>query len=58
MTKMSNKEKADSEKEVLDIEGQKWLIMHPDMMQWVESHIEMVEWMTEAVKYPPRSDCG
>jgi len=51
-------EKAKGGEEVLDIEGQKWLLMHPEMEQWVDSHMEMVEWMTEAVKFPPRSDCG
>ena len=65
---MDNKEKADkydelvekakSGEEILDIEGQKWLLMHPDMGQWASMHKEMVEWMTEAVKFPPRSDCG
>ena len=51
-------QRANSGEEILDIEGQKWLLMHPDMTQWVDSHIEMVEWMTEAVKFPPRSDHG
>jgi hypothetical protein len=65
---MNDKEKADkydellkkasNGEEVLDIEGQKWLLMHPDMKTWVESHAEMVEWMTEAMEFPPRSDCG
>ena len=50
--------KANSGEEVLDIEGQKWLLMHPDMQNWVDAHADMVEWMTEAVKFPPRSDCG
>jgi hypothetical protein len=51
-------EKSNGGEEVLDIEGQKWLLMHPDMQQWIESHMEMIEWMTESTKYPPRSDCG
>ena len=55
---MNDKEKADKYEEVIDIEGQKWLLIHPDMQQWVDSHTEMVEWMTEAVKFPPRSDYG
>tara|TARA_Y100000310_G_scaffold335376_1_gene417272 strand:- start:648 stop:845 length:198 start_codon:yes stop_codon:yes gene_type:complete len=50
--------KAKDGEEVLDIEGQKWLLMHPDMEQWVDTHTEIVEWMTEAMKFPPRSDCG
>jgi len=54
---MNDKEKATKE-EVLDIEGQKWLLIHPEMKEWVESHTDMVEWMTEAVKFAPRSDCG
>ena len=44
--------------EVLDIEGQRWLRMHPEMENWAESHAEIVEWMTDAMKFPPRSDCG
>ena len=65
---MNDKEKADRyddlvEKsgngdDVIDIEGQKWLRVHPDMERWVDSHADIVEWMTEAVKFPPRSDCG
>ena len=51
-------EKANSGEDVLDIEGQKWLLIHPNMRQWVESHADMVEWMTEVVKFPARSDCG
>ena len=50
--------KAQGGEEVLDIEGQKWLLIHPEMERWVESHTDMVEWMTEAVKFPARSDCG
>jgi len=66
--KMNNKEKAtkydeflaktNSGEEVLDTEGQKWLLFHPEMKDWVDSHEEMVEWMTEEVKFAPRSDCG
>ena len=65
---MNNKEKVDKydelikkakeDEEILDIESWKWLLMHPDMVEWAESHSEMVEWMTEAMKFPPRSDCG
>ena len=51
-------EKSGNGDDVIDIEGQKWLRIHPDMQQWIESHAEMVEWMTEAVKFPERSDCG
>jgi len=51
-------EKARDGNRVVDIDGQKWLLMHPDMEQWVDSHVEMVEWMTEATRFPPRSDCG
>ena len=50
--------KANSGEEVLDIEGQKWLLIHPEMENWMHSHADMVEWMTEAVKFAPRSDCG
>ena len=60
---MNNKEKADKYDElvdrsdngddIIDIEGQKWLRIHPEM-----ERSDMVEWMTEAVKFPPRSDCG
>ena len=51
--------KASSGQDVIDIEGQKWLRMHPDMERWVDSNSEMVEWMTEANKHrTPRSDCG
>ena len=55
---MDNKEKTNSEEEALDVEGRKWLLIYPDMATWVERHSEMVEWMTEAVRFPPRSDCG
>ena len=55
---MNDKEKAAKHEEILDIEGQKWLLMNPEMERWVESHTDMVEWMTEAVRFPPRSDCG
>ncbi len=65
---MNSKEKADKYDElveksgngddIIDIEGQFWIRMHPEMERWVESHTDMVEWMTEAVKFPPRSDCG
>ena len=43
---------------VIDIEGQRWLRIHPEMERWAEKNSEMVEWMTEAMKFPPRSDCG
>lgn len=49
---------SDSGDSVIDIEGQKWLRMHPEMEKWVETHSDMVEWMTEATKFPPRSDHG
>ena len=68
LQKMNDKQKADKyddlvEKsgngdDVIDIEGQKWLRMHPNMDKWVDYHADMVEWMTEAMKFPPRSDCG
>jgi len=44
--------------DIIDIEGQEWIRIHPEMKSWVESHADMVEWMTEAMKFPPRSDCG
>jgi len=47
-----------NEEEVSDAQAQKWLILYPDMQSWVETHSDMVEWMTEAMKFPPRSDCG
>ncbi len=66
--KMNDKDKADKYDElveksgngedVIDIEGQKWIRMHPEMKHWVESHADMVEWMTEAMQFPPRSDHG
>ena len=43
---------------VIDIEGQKWLLVHPEMQRWVEINSDIVEWMTEGVKFAPRSDCG
>ena len=43
---------------VINIDGQKWLRMHPEMERWVDTNADMVEWMTEATKFPPRSDCG
>ena len=44
---------------IINIEGQKWLRMHPEMERWVDSNSDMVEWMTEANKHrTPRSDCG
>ena len=65
---MNDKEKADkydelikkasSGKKVIDIERQKWLLVHPEMKEWAESHTDMVEWMTEEVKFAPRSDYG
>ena len=50
--------KSNSGDDVIDIEGEKWVRIHPEMKQWAESHADMVEWMTQAVKFPPRSDCG
>ena len=50
--------KAKSGDSVIDIEGQKWLRIHPEMQQWAEYNAEMVEWMTDVIKFPPRSDCG
>ena len=50
--------KAQSGKWAMDADGKKWLLMHPDMEDWVEYHPDMVEWMTEATRFPPRSDCG
>jgi hypothetical protein len=65
---MNDKEKAKKWDEVLkksaggddiiDIEGEKWVRMHPEMQNWADTHAEMIEWMTQAVKFPPRSDCG
>ena len=65
---MNDKEKADKwdslvaksgdGDRVIDIEGQKWLRLHPEMERWVDVHSDMVEWMTDAVQFPPRSDCG
>ena len=50
--------KSNNGDDVIDIEGEKWLRIHPEMKQWAESHADMIEWMTQAVKFPPRSDCG
>mgnify|MGYP000630888359 CR=1 FL=1 len=50
--------KSDNGDDIIDIEGQTWLRIHPDMQRWVDFHTEMVEWMTEVVKFPARSDCG
>tara|TARA_R110002110_G_scaffold159686_3_gene357668 strand:- start:178 stop:345 length:168 start_codon:yes stop_codon:yes gene_type:complete len=47
-----------NEEEALDPEGDKWLIVYPNMQEWTETHSDMVEWMTETTKFPPRSDCG
>ena len=65
---MNDKEKADKYDELvekssngddtIDIEGQKWIRMHPEMEAWVNMNKDMVEWMTEVGKYPPRSDHG
>ena len=65
---MNNKEKAEKWDEVvkkatngddvIDIDGEKWLRMHPEMQEWIDKNSDMVEWMTEATKFPPRSDCG
>ena len=51
-------EPKNNQKEVLDTEEHKWLLIHPEMQQWTDSHVEMVDWMTEPTKHPPRSDCG
>ena len=65
---MNDKEKAEKWDEVvkkstngddtIDIEGKRWVRIHPEMKQWADCHADMVEWMTQAVKFPPRSDCG
>ena len=65
---MNDKEKAKKYEEllkktkngddVIDIEGERWLRIHPEMKDWANCHAEMVEWMTQVVKFPPRSDCG
>ena len=67
---MSDKEKADkydelveqssSGEDVIDIEGQKWLRMHPDLEAWAAMNKDLIEWMTAATdnNLPPRSDCG
>ena len=53
-------EKSGNGDDVIDIEGQKWLRMHPDMEAWADMNKDMVEWMTEATSKhrTPRSDCG
>ena len=68
--KMNDKEKANKYDElveksgngddVIDIEGQKWLRMHPDMEAWADMNKDMIDWMTEATNKhrTPRSDCG
>ena len=70
MAKMNDKEKAERydslvEKsgngdDTIDIEGQKWLRMHPDVEDWANMNKDMIEWMTEATSKhrTPRSDCG
>lgn len=65
---MNDKEKAEKWDEVvkkstngddtIDIEGERWVRIHPEMKQWADCHADMVEWMTQAVKFAPRSDCG
>ena len=67
---MNDKEKADkydelveqssNGDEVIDIEGQKWLRMHPEMDKWADMNKDMIEWMTESTNKhrTPRSDCG
>ena len=66
---MNDKEKADkydelveksSNDDVIDIEGQKWLRLHPDLEAWAAMNKDMIEWMTEATdnNMTPRSDCG
>jgi len=44
--------------DIIDIDGERWVRMHPEMKNWADSHADMIEWMTQAVKFPPRSDCG
>ena len=53
-------EKSGNGDDVIDIEGQKWLRMHPEMDKWAEMNKDMIEWMTEATSKnrTPRSDCG
>ena len=51
-------EKSDNGDDVIDFEGQAWLRIHHEMERRVDSHADMVECMTEAMKFPPRSDCG
>jgi hypothetical protein len=52
--------KAENGDNVVDIEGQKWLRMHPDMEAWANMNKDMIEWMTEDTdkNRTPRSDCG
>ena len=54
---MDNKEKPD---ETLsdDEKHQRWLLLYPEMERWAEANRDLVDWMTEAMKFPPRSDCG
>ena len=51
-------EKSGNGDKVINIVGQKWLRVHPEMEQWADNNSDMVEWMTEAMKFPPRSDHG
>tara|TARA_R110002051_G_scaffold301687_1_gene369651 strand:- start:216 stop:419 length:204 start_codon:yes stop_codon:yes gene_type:complete len=53
-------EKSDNGNNVIDIEGQRWLRMHPEMQQWAVDNADMIEWMTETTSQhrSPRSDCG
>ena len=53
-------EKSGNGVDIIDIEGQKWLRMHPDVQEWANMNKDMIEWMTEATSknMPPRSDCG
>jgi hypothetical protein len=57
---MNARKKVDRGNNVVDIEGERWLRVHPDMGAWAESHVDMIEWMTEETSknQAPRSDCG
>ena len=53
-------EKSGNGDDVIDIDGQRWLRMHPDVESWANMNKDMIEWMTEATNKhrTPRSDCG
>ena len=53
-------EKSNAEGDVIDIEVQKWLRMHPNVEIWATMNKDMIEWMTEVTdnNMNPRSDCG